>query len=238
MRRVGALIIALAACLLAGVAHAGGSRQTAAATFTADRPDAASGTHVLIDYRNPDDPNGKPPAVRRVVIVLPRHTRIDPSVPGSCTASDAELMASGAAACPENSAIGGGVVTVDTGVPGPERILTADVEFFNNASDPNGEFIYLNTIRDSGARTVIRANAKRRRLVTDAGMLPGSPPDGGAIDTVDVKVHRLKTSAGAYLTTPPRCPRSGPWRGRIRFTYADDVRQAVPERFGCEDSRR
>ena len=55
------------------------------------------------------------------------------------------------------------MITVDTGVPGPGRIVTADTEFFNNAEDPEGEFIYLNTIRDTGARTVLRADVTERR---------------------------------------------------------------------------
>ena len=126
-----------------------------------------------------------------MVTILPKGARYDASVPGSCTASDEELMLQGAAACPEDSRIGGGVITVDTGVPGPGRIVTADTEFFNNAEDPEGEFIYLNTVRGSSARTVIRADVTGRTTVTEAGMLPGTPPDGGAIDTVDVEVTRV-----------------------------------------------
>src|SRR5207247_6235597 len=145
----------------------------------------------------------------------------DPSVPGSCTASDAELMALGAQACPEDSAIGGGVVTVDTGFPGPARIVTADVEFFNNASDPQGEFIYLNTVRGSGARTVIRADVRRRKTITEASMLPGTPPDGGAIDNVDLTVLAAGSGSGDYITTPRRCPARGFWTTHVRFTYAD-----------------
>ena len=114
---------------------------------------------------------------------VPRGGSYDTSVPESCEASDAELTLRGAAACPGGSAIGGGLVTVDTGLPGPARIVTADVEFFNNATDPDGEFIYLNTVRGNGARTVIRADVTKRRTITDAGMLPGAPPDGGSIDT-------------------------------------------------------
>jgi hypothetical protein len=231
------LAAALPLCLIvgAGTALAGGSRQEAHLTLGSQRAHHATSEHFVVDYRNPGDPSGKPPAVRRVVTVLPRRAHYDPSVPASCTASDAELMAEGAAACPAKSAIGGGVVTVDTGVPGPGRIVTADVEFFNNATDPDGEFIFLNTIRGSDARTVIRANVrKRRRLITNAPMLPGTPPDGGAIDTVDVKIARMHTAAGNYITTPRRCPARGFWRTRARFTYADHSSQTVRDRTRCE----
>jgi hypothetical protein len=219
----------------AGTALAGASRQQAHLTLSSHRPDHGTSVHLVVDYRNPDDPAGKPPAVRRVATVLPRHARYDPAVPASCTATDAELMAQGGAACPNASAIGGGVVTVDTGVPGPSRIVTADVEFFNNATDRHGEFIFLNTVRGTDARTVIRANIKqRRKIITHAGMLPGTPPDGGAIDTVDVKIEAVHSPSGDYVTTPPHCPARGFWRTGVRFKYADDVTQTVPDRTRCE----
>ena len=86
-----------------------------------DRAAAAQRDRGALRLRLPQpvDPEAKPPAVRRVVTVLPRGARYDTSVPGACTATDAELIAQGGAACPPESAIGGGVVTVDTGVAGP-----------------------------------------------------------------------------------------------------------------------
>jgi hypothetical protein len=226
----------------AGVAPAtDSSRQASSYTLTETRPARATGEHFQFDYVNPDDPDAKPPAVREVVTVLPRGGRYDPTAPGSCTATDAEFTLQGAAACPPDSAIGGGVVTVDTGAPGPARIVTADVEFFNNAEDPAGEFIYLNTVRGTGARTIIRADVTRRRTITIAPMLPGTPPDGGAIDTVDVEVAKVvRTVDGErrrYITTPRRCPRSRTWVAKVRFTYGEDYSQVVGTPNACERRR-
>ena len=108
------------------------------------------------------------------------------------------------------------MITVDTGMPGPGRIVTADTEFFNNAEDPDGEFIYLNTVRGTSARTVIRADVTERTTITNAGMLPGTPPDGGAIDTVDVVVDARRPddrrrAPRATSPRPPRCPRKRTW---------------------------
>jgi len=211
--------------------------QTSSYTLDQKKPKRPTGEHFQFDYVNPEDPEAKPPAVKEVVTILPKGARYDASVPGSCTASDAELMAQGAAACPEDSGIGGGVITVDTGVPGPGRIVTADTEFFNNAEDPEGEFIYLNTIRGSDARTVVRADVTRRRTITVAGMLPGTPPDGGAIDTVDVEVLRVvRTIDGrrrAYIRTPRTCPESRTWIAKVRFIYGDDLSQTVATGNPC-----
>jgi hypothetical protein len=216
--------------------------QTSEYTLDQKRPDRPTAEHFKFDYVNPEDPEAKPPAVKKVVTILPKGARYDASVPGSCTASDAELTAQGAAACPEDSRIGGGVITVDTGMPGPARIVTADTEFFNNAEDPEGEFIYLNTVRGTGARTIVRADVTKRRTITEAGMLPGTPPDGGAIDTVDVVVtrvvRRIEGERRAYITTPPRCTRSKTWFARVKFVYDGDVSQTVATANPCKRKRR
>ena len=220
----------------AGVAPAVDSPyQASSYKLSETRTARATAERFRFDYVNPDDPNAKPPAVRKVVTILPVGARYDVTVPGSCTATDEELTAQGAAACPEDSAIGGGVITVDTGTPGPGRIVTADTEFFNNAEDPDGEFIYLNTIRGSDARTVLRADVTRRRTITVAPMLPGTPPDGGAIDTVDVKVSKVVRDGRAYITTPRRCPRrTKRWIARVQFTYGEDYVQTVATPNRCK----
>jgi hypothetical protein len=81
---------------------------------------------------------------------------------------------------------------------------------------------------------VIRADLTRRRTITDAGMLPGTPPDGGAIDTVDVTVDEVTDESGAaYITTPGICRARGYWIARVRFTYGDGVSQVVKTENPC-----
>jgi hypothetical protein len=234
-----ALSTALMLALAAAVAPAADSPyQTSTYTLSAKRPASPTAERFKFDYVNPDDPAAKPRAVTRVVTILPRGARYDTSVPGSCTASDEELELQGGAACPPDSAIGGGVVTVDTGAPDPGRIVTADVEFFNNAEDTDGEFIYVNTVRGSTARTVIRADVTKRRTVTNLDMLPGTPPDGGAIDTVDVVVAKVVRTIGgkrrSYIRTPRRCRAGRRWIAKVRFSYGDDYSQLVTTPNPCK----
>jgi hypothetical protein len=226
-----AVALAFPALALAGDA---GSRQEATYRLTQELPGKSTGEKFRFDYVDPENPDGKPPAVQRVVTKLPRRGQFDASVPGSCGASDAELMAQGAAACPRDSLLGGGVVTVDTGLPEPARIATADVVFANNADDPTGEFIYINTVRDAPvARTVIRADVKRRKTITNAGFLPGVPPEGGSIDTVDIEIDPISERGRNYITTPPRC-REGHWVTKLRFSYPDGESQVVRTRTPCK----
>lgn len=213
--------------------HHSHPRQQASVKFTGHKPGSSTGTMLEIDYINPKDPQAKPPAVRRVVLTLPRGARFDTSVPGICKASDGQLMALGEAACPADSQVGTGKVTVDSGFPGPGRFVDADVTFFNNTD----QLIYLNTVHDTAVRTVIRARVTRRRVITNAGMLPGTPPDGGAIDTTQTSdpplTGRVDGHKRNYITTPKHCPPGGKWTSKLRFTYADGVTQTVKSRIRC-----
>jgi hypothetical protein len=241
-RKVGVFALCAASSLLAlsfvlAPAGFGGTdtdRQTAKLTFNKHRPAKPSGVTLDIDYVNPADPQAKPPAVRRVVTRLARRARLDTSVPEACRASDPELMAAGEAACPPGSEVGEGVVTVDTGLPGPARFVTADIDFLNN----DDELIFVNTVRGSGARTVIRGEVRGREITTDAGMLPGTPPDGGSIDTVHVELRRVVEGGRAYIRSPKRCPRTRRWMNSVTFTYADGVTQSVDSPSACKRKKR
>ena len=206
-----------------------GSRQDASLLFTERRPGVSTGVELLIDYVNPADPAAKPPAVRRVVVELAHGARYDTSVPALCPATDAELMAQGTAACPAGSIVGEGVITLDTGIPGPGRFIASDTTFFNNTN----ELIFLNTERQSGGHIVVRGEVGERTIVSEAPFLPGSPPDGTAIDTVQITDHAISNGSGNYITTPPRCPRSRQWINRVTFTYDDGVTQSVTTASPC-----
>jgi hypothetical protein len=234
MQRIAAVFIVLAVGVPAGLAGAqdDASRQQASIEFSTRKPATPANARLSIDYVNPDDPQAKPPAVRRVETVLQGGARYDTAGIAQCTASDAALMAQGEAACPPESKVGEGTTTVDTGFEGPGRIVEADVDFFNN----DHELIFLTTVKPSGAHTVVRADVFARRTVTEVDMLPGSPPDGGAIDTVEIELGRIEEDA-SYITTPPRCPKRGTWINRIRFTYADGQTQETSNEVPCRKPR-
>jgi hypothetical protein len=232
--------LALAAAMLASVLlpaaadGQSGSRQSASLEFGEREPATATGFTLRIDYVNPNDPNAKPPAVRRVVEELARGSRIDTSVPALCRASDIELILRGASACPADSRVGAGTIVVDTGLPlGPARFLATDVVFLNNSN----QLIFLVTERISGLRLVFRAAVSGARIVNTSPFLPGMLPDGSAIDVVDVRIDRVvRESDGVrrgYVTTPAACPESGAWTNRVSFTYADGVTQIVDSRSEC-----
>jgi hypothetical protein len=226
-----AVLAAMACALLPAAAAAQtGSRQTAELSFLETEPGASTGFTLEIDYVNPEDPSAKPPAVRRVVQRFAEGTRIDTSIPERCGATDPQLMLQGADACPAGSRVGSGTVTVDTGQPG--RFIVADTVFLNNTD----ELILVSTDRGTGARVVTRAAVEKDRIVTELAPLPGSPPDGGAIDVVDFRIDKVTRVVGGeergYVTTPATCPAGG-WVNSISFTYADGVTQTTSNGSGC-----
>jgi hypothetical protein len=86
---------------------------------------------------------------------------------------------------------------------------------------------------------VIRAEIRRRKRITVVDPpLPGTPPDGGAIDTVDATIAAVSRLRGGvrrnYVTTPPHCPKRGYWITAVRFVYGDGTGQTVKRRNPCE----
>ncbi len=207
-------------------ALAGGDRQVASAEFTRTAPGASTGLDIEIDYVNPADPAGKPPAVREIKLRLARPSRIDTGALPACEADNATLQTSGAAACPD-SRLGDGAVVLDTGFPEPVRFLATDLTLLN-ATD---EVIVLFQERESGTRLASRAAIEGDTITTTAPLLPGTPPDGAAVDTVSETFEQA--AAAGYLTTPKRCPPRGYWRNRLRFTYDDGTVQRVLSPSRC-----
>jgi len=215
-----ALTVGAVYLLSAAPAAAGGDRQVATAEFSRMAPGVSTGLEIEIDYMNPGDAEGKPPAVREIVLKLARPSRIDTGALPACEADNATLQASGAAACPD-SQLGGGEVVLDTGFPEPLRFLTNDLTLLN----ATGEVIFLFQEQTSGARLASRAIIDGDTITSTAPLLPGTPPDGAAVDTVSETFEHAATTG--YLITPGRCPGRGYWRNRLRFTYDDGTVQRV-----------
>jgi hypothetical protein len=230
---VGAVCAAVA---LSGVAPARAqtaSRQSAKVVFVEKRPGVSSGLAFDVDYVNPSDPEGKPPAVRTVSETLAPGARFDTTVPARCDASDVQLMAQGETACPPGSTVGTGYIRIDTGFPEPNRFFDVDVTFLNNTD----QLIFLSRERKTGARVVSRATIQGGHLTSTAPPLPGTPPDGGALDVVHTRFGAISREVGGerrgYITTPSACPRGGAWTNTLAFTYADGVTQTVASQSPC-----
>ncbi len=235
--------IPLLACALvllgppaARAAPASGPHETVQITATTKRPHASTGLAYAAQYHAAGSPRSTPPALRRLVIALPAGTRLDTSVPGRCTASDAEIMLLGETACPLSARVGTGQVTVQQFGLG---VATYDTVLYN-APGQQLELV------ESGRRVLGIAHTYIHGTTLD-GPVPtcatgGSPPSGCPFDELTLLANHLQTttiSAGRgrsrrdYGETPPTCPRSRRWRGDVRFYYADGSVDSVPFAVPC-----
>jgi hypothetical protein len=222
-------VIALAAPAAAG---ASAPRQTAAVTLTTTQPGAPAGGTQSIRIRNPDDPNAKPYAVKTIVFHLAPGTVIDTGALPQCKASDAELMAQGAAACPADTRVNTGVVQSDTGsTAGFPRVVTSDVQNFNN----DGELVGVSDAREIPFRNVTHSKISGNTITFDIPDSPGQgPPDNfSALTSLTTVTPSLVRAGRAYTLTPPTCPASGFWPGSIDFIYHDGVKETVQTQAPC-----
>ncbi|HEX8068072.1 MAG TPA: hypothetical protein VF520_16260 [Thermoleophilaceae bacterium] len=242
---VGAVLAALVAGLAwpgAAVAlPASGQHATIDMWSSTKRPGASAALGYTGTYHAAGDPDGDPPALRRLTIQLPRGTRIDTSVPARCTASDDQIRFEGDSACPPASRVGGGEVTV--------RQLGL-VEATYETVLYNAEDDLLEVVK-SGDRVVGVVHTYVRGSTLDGPvptcMMGGEPPDGCPFDQLAILSNRLQVDPvsigrGAarrnYGTTPPTCPRSGRWRVRVTLRFADGSADAVTPQTPCRRPRR
>ena len=234
------LIAMLALSALLPAAEAGAQsdapRQTYSDQFTTELPGASAGRVYAIDYFRPEDRNAKPHSFSHLRVELAEGARFDTSALPFCTASDAQLIATGPSACSPETKVGTDVTGLDNGFPGSGRYSTVDFNFFNNRN----ELILLATVRENGARVVVRAKIGRNTLDIENPMIPGTPPDGGAAKSQRGTFYPRSTRRGGaelnYITTPPSCPASGYWVNRVHYTYRDGVRQTSESRSPCRPS--
>lgn len=203
-------------------------------TFTATTPGAVTGSHFAFEFQNPEDPALKPHSVARFVVHLPAGAAADTSVPPRCTASDAELQAEGAAACPADTQVGSGLAVSDTGGGGPfPRYSNNTISQFNG----DHEVIGVGQNQDIPAlRTVTRTKLNGTTASTDFPPFPGLPPPDPytPLKSLTVDFSPYVRDGRAYARTPRTCPKSGYWTIRTDFTYRDGVTETVVSHSPCQ----
>ena len=216
------------------------SRQSYSLTFTTEVPNSSSGSRLAIDYRDPENPKGKPPAVETIIQRFHRGTVIDTSVPPRCQASDPQLIAQGPSACPPETRVGGGRLLADTGAAaGPlPRVLRNRVTFFN----ADQELILVTESTNTEGppiRTSSRVQIDGRTMTSTIPPFPGVDPEDPflAIKRVRTRLDAVSSRRGAegrsFIETPGRCPSDGTWTSKAIFTYRDGVTQVERNPSPC-----
>jgi hypothetical protein len=231
MRAASALLLGLLWLLPAAAASAqpgSGPRETVDQTYTTTAPNTATGAGFTGTYHAPGDPSGNPPYMRRMVFYPPAGTRYDTSVPDRCTATDVQLEAQGAAACPTGSKIGSGHTNgiIFEPVANAFTFTTYDnsLDILNNANEQ------IMVISSGGlGYTVVRGQMQPDGSVEFAAPTCFPVPPAGvpcARDHVlqlgsQTSMPSYTRNGRAYWTTPPTCPKPHYWRTHVKFWWAD-----------------
>jgi hypothetical protein len=232
MRLLAVLTFALGAGGLGFTAQAASAaRMELRFQLTSHQPGTPTGATLHIVYPN-DGPGGKPKPVSLGVYRFPRGTTIDEGAVPVCLASDAEFELLGASACPPDTALGGGGLTVDTGFGPPIDPLVLDDSYFHGP----GELITAFRPREAPG-PVLQVNRLQIEgsTIIDRPSLPPGYPQGTKTVAKEVNDEIAPVSSGgqAFMTTPPKCPRSGSWISRLTITYEDGTMETATSATPC-----
>jgi hypothetical protein len=229
--------LGLGALLVAGAGAEAVGNTTPALDFklgmSARATTSATALTLHVVYKNPSDPNGKPSPLRKSVVQAPPGTAFDGHAIPACTVTDNQLMARGTSACPTDSRVGTGRVSLITGFGPPVDPEIIDAVLLNGGDG----IIELFSDDRSGLRLAV-GHAKftaPNTLSETPARQPGGPPDGeSAVNQVDFYFKVVRGPGGkAFITTPPRCPTGGIWTSRITATVAAGNTYTVTSTTPC-----
>jgi hypothetical protein len=229
--------VALLAVVSVAAAPGGGTpvpRQTGkGVTFSTTRAGTVTGVDFQVHWQNPDQPKtGKPHSVSKVVLHYAPGTVIDTSVPERCTASDPEITAQGADACPPGSKLGGGTLETDNGSSDQTRYVHNTVQVFSNQND----LIFLLETTNPPTRLVAHTTISGSTTTTNVPPTPGFPPPDPSNALKDETLHfpPYVRNGKPYTKTPPTCPSVGYWTNTLVMTYQDGVTEKLASRSPCQ----
>lgn len=202
---------------LTGIALGGSDRaELKKLDFTSERPGKPTGLVTRVNFAPANDDT----AVRKIVTTLEDGTKVHRSVPERCTASNVQLIAQGAEACPEGSIVGDGVIE-------DSDFGTSDLTLFTNRD----EAIVLAELRGSNPP----ARVVRRQKVADDRKLVIKLPEGFVLERAQLELFRIKSNGDGFIETPKSCPGAGTWTNKANFEYGDDVQQRERRLSPCDD---
>lgn len=212
------------------------------AQYSSKRPNTATG--IRLDTSSNTDPEtARRNPLRQFIVSLPAGSKSNYRAADVCTATDEQIQADPAGACPSGSKIGTGEGEVS--VAGVANPLILDVQAFNAKAGP----IFALTAPAAQNRTsVIRSRLKGTKLTAKlepncvdpaATSCPGQEI---LLTRFEIDIESISKRSGrrriAWLTTPPQCPRGGEFKFKGTFVYDDGTKQSVNSTSDCVRRRR
>jgi hypothetical protein len=190
------------------------------------RPGADAVLGFDIAFRNPNDPNAKPPQITAATYRLPEGTSIASAATPQCRASNDQIQAQGPGACPADSRVGGGTLTAVTGFGPPADPAQTDVTLFNGPGQLIEVVTFAGTDQTAG---VDRLTITGSTLTAHPPSTPGGPPDG----QTTIRDIRTRLDRPGYVTSPPTCARGAGWPYSASFEFGDGGRAEIAHTLPC-----
>ena len=234
-RLIRAIGAGIAVVLVSGLGEADASvKFVARLQLTSHRPNRPTGATLHIVWPS-DGPGGKPKPEAKESS-LPAGTKVNEKAVPTCTASDTQLKAEGSAACSSATYLGPGMATVITGLGPPVDPFGLDDRWFHAP----GAIVAVFTARGAPGPTltVNRVEIKGATFIARLSLPPGYPPGTKTVPKQsDQIIDRRVSSAGAFITTPPSCPKDGKWISRATSTYDDGSTDTATNVTPCKHRR-
>jgi hypothetical protein len=230
----------LVSLVIAGLAAATATVALAAseiATFSVKHSTKATGASTGISFKttfaDPDAATGLPSGVKSFVIKLHKGTKIDPAGATQCTATNAELMAQGPAACPAASKIGKGTATATPPTGGAG--VTVDAVVFNEKVNGKAAFLFM-FVSNNAYVTAFDAFVKGNKL--SASGLDGAIPGGLIVTKFNGSIDKHSKGKGKkkhnLITSPAKCPKSKKWTNTSTFTFNNGDKDTASSTSACK----
>lgn len=237
MRKINIIGVLVGVLALAFAAVAAASPQfTQSAKVKLTKAKAGKSTGVLAKLRATDEgePGGKPKAASRIVIKLPRGTRVNTRAARQCNLSDQQVLEG---KCPRRSLIGRGRAKANVWPLIPST--TEDVKAYaskrgivllltDNEADPN-----------PAQALVLHARVtKRGRITVNVPELQPLPGQFAVLTDFALRTKPVSKGRGKrarhLITTPRRCNKRRGWVTTTIFNYADgSARDVIRNRQRC-----
>ncbi len=231
IRRLATAALTVGMCGLACAPMASAQGLELRYQLTSHQPGTPTGATLHVVY--PDTgPGGKPKPVSKGVYEFPSGTVINERAVPVCSASDAQFQIEGYEACSADTSLGGGGITVDTGLGRPFDPFPLDDRYFHGP----GQLITVFTAHGTPTPVlqVNRLKIQGSTIIDLPSLPPGYPPGTKTVaKQVDQEIAPVITAAGAFMTTPPTCPPSHVWIARLTITYDDGTIDTAASQTPC-----
>jgi hypothetical protein len=223
------LVVAIAST--AAVALGSSEATTFSFKQSTHKAGAPTGISFNVEFGDPAVANNVPAGLKAFKITMPKGAKFDPAAAPQCKATNAELMAQGAAACPAATRVGKGQATATDG----NAVVNVAGFIFNEKVSGKNAFLFLFLINGAYA-AAFDAPVKGNTL--SATGLTGAVPGGLIVTKFSGTIAKRSKGKGkkkhVLITTPSSCPKSKKWVNKATWTFVDGSKDSSTSSSSCK----